>query len=371
LEEELVAQAAVGELRNLKRKNQRELIARRPAYKSRSVVEELLAESRRAPPTEGEEWASLALTVCHQLPFSEYSETVRADLLARTYAELASARRRSARWIAAKESLKEGFEHAKRGSRSGAVEGFLLQVEGAIEGDIGALADAENTLKRALECFNSAGETRLAAKVLVQLAYIWVDGDPLKSLEYLDEVAPLIPPFDKKLFLLAEINRIDCLLTLGSHRLALRRFSKLAELMEQFADPFLQLRRRFQAGRLLESFRRFPEADTIFREVIAEDLEQRSAKSLYLDLIYLFGSYVRRGDLAHAVEVCHDALRQLAFLELDSDSEKQMKALWSTLGRLAQQGAVEMKQVEKSKSFIRNQWKTTGGDALATKESAV
>ena len=29
-----------------------------------------------------------------------------------------------------------------------------------------------------------------------------------------------------------------------------------------------------------------------------------------------------------AVEVCHDAIRQLAFLELDSDSEKQMKALW-------------------------------------------
>jgi RNAse (barnase) inhibitor barstar len=141
--------------------------------------------------------------------------------------------------------------------------------------------------------------------------------------------------------------------------------------MEQFADPFLQLRRRFQAGRLLESFRRFPEADTIFREVIAEDLEQRSAKSLFLDLIYLFGSYVRRGDLAHAVEVCHDALEQLALLELDSDSEKQMKALWSTLGKLAQQGTVEMKHLEKSKRFIRNQWKAVGGDALATKESAV
>ena len=141
--------------------------------------------------------------------------------------------------------------------------------------------------------------------------------------------------------------------------------------MEQFADPFLQLRRRFQAGRLLESFRRFSEADTIFREVIAVDLEQRSAKSLYLDLIYLFGSYVRRGDLAQAAEVCRDALRHLAFLELDSDAEKQMKALWSTLGKLAQQGSVETKHLEKSMRFIRNQWKTAGGDALATKESAV
>lgn len=372
LEEELIAQAAVGDLRNLKRKNRKELIAKRPAYKSRAVVEELLAEARRSPiPLEGEEWAALALTACHQLPISEYSETLRADLVAQAYGELASARRRSARWIAAREALKEGFDHAKRGSQSGAVEGLLLAIEGAIEGDIGSLTNAENTLKRAVACFSSAGETRLVAKVLVQLAYIWIDADAHKSLEYLDTVAPLIPPFDKKLFILAEINRIDCLLTLGSHRLALRRFSRLAELMDQFADPFLQLRRRFQAGRLLEGFRRFPEADTIFREVIAADLEQRSTKSLYLDLIYLFGSYVLRGDLARAVEVCQDALRQLAILELDTASEQQMKGLWSTLGRLAQQGAVGMELIEKSRRFIRNQWKTAGGDELATKESAV
>jgi len=244
-------------------------------------------------------------------------------------------------------------------------------VEGAIEGDVGSLENAENALKRALDCFNSAGERRLSAKVLVQLAYIWIDADARKSLEYLDVVAPLIPPFDKRLLILAENNRIDCLLTLGSNRIALRRFSSIGELMDQFADPFLQLRRQFQAGRLLESFNRFSEADTIFREVIAADLEQRSVKSLYLDLLYLFGSYVLRGDLARSIEVCRDAIRQLDILELDEASEKQMKALWSTLGRLAQQGSVEITQIEKSRRFIRNQWKTVGGDALATKESSI
>jgi tetratricopeptide (TPR) repeat protein len=372
LEEELIAQAAVGDLRNLKRKNRRELIAKRPAYRNRAVVEGLLAEARQAPvPLEGEEWASLALTACHQLSSSQYSETLRADLLAQAYAELASARRRSARWGAASEALKEGFDHAKRGSQNGAIEGFLLQVKGAIEGDTGLLANAEETLKEALACFNSAGEKRLAAKVLVQLAYIWLDADAQKSLDYLDVVGPLIPSSDRKLFILAEINRIDCLLTLGSNRLALRRFSRLAELIDQFADPFLQLRRRFQAGRLLESFRRFSEADTIFREVIAADLEHRSTKSLFLDLIYLFGSYVLRGDLPGAVEICRDAIRQLAILELDSTSEQQMRGLWSSLGKFAQQGAVGMDVIEKSRRFIRSQWKTTGGDALATKESAV
>lgn len=372
LEEELLAQAAVGSLRSLNRKNQRELLAKRPEYRSRAVVEELVAEAKRAAaPQEGEEWANLALTACYQLSSSEFSEALRADLLAQAYAELASARRRSARWNAAKEALKEGFSHARRGSKSGTIEGLLLMVEGAIEGDVGSLENAENALKRALDCFNSAGERRLSAKVLVQLAYIWIDADARKSLEYLDVVAPLIPPFDKRLLILAENNRIDCLLTLGSNRIALRRFSSIGELMDQFADPFLQLRRQFQAGRLLESFNRFSEADTIFREVIAADLEQRSVKSLYLDLLYLFGSYVLRGDLARSIEVCRDAIRQLDILELDEASEKQMKALWSTLGRLAQQGSVEITQIEKSRRFIRNQWKTVGGDALATKESSI
>jgi tetratricopeptide (TPR) repeat protein len=371
LEKGLEALAAIGNLRGLNRKGRRELLVKRVTYRSREVIEELLGESRRADaPQEGEEWATLALTTCHQLP-EDYSESLRSDLLAQAYSELASARRRSARWNAAREALREGYEHARRGSRSGAIEGYLLTVEGAIEGDIGHLQAADDLIQRARICFSASSETRLDAKALVQLAYIWMEAEPLRSLNYLREVAPLIPPSDKRLFLLAESTRIDCLLTLGAIREALRRFSGLAELWDQFSDPFFQLRRRFMAGRILEGFRRFSEADAIFREVVAADLEQRSAKSLFLDLIYMFGSYVRRGDLSRAIDVCREALEQISILDLDEASEQQMKGLWASLRRYAQKGAVGLDVIEKSRRFIRSQWKTAGGDALATKESAV
>jgi tetratricopeptide (TPR) repeat protein len=372
LKERLIAQFAVGELRSVKRKNRREQIARKRIYRSRAVVEELLSEARRSSePSEGEEWATLALVACHQLPTTEFSETLRADLLAESCTELASARRRSARWKAAREALREGHEHASRGSRNPSIQGSLLAVEGAIEGDIGSLQDAELTLQRAKACFGAAGETRLAARTLVQLAYIWMDAEPLRSLDYLQDVASFIPSDDKRLFLLAESTRIDCLITLGSNREALRRFVNHAELWDQFADPFFQLRRRFMAGRLLEGFGYFAEADAIFREVIAADLEQRSTKSLFLDLLYLFGSYVRREDWPRAIEVCQDALRQLSVLDLDPDSEEQMRGLWSNLGRHAQKHAVGRVVVEKSRRFIRSQWRMARGDALATKESAI
>jgi hypothetical protein len=371
LEERLLAQAALGELKNLKRKARREQLAKKRVQKSRALVEELLAESRRSLPLDADEWANLALVASHQLSPTEFSAEVRSDLLAECYVELASARRRSARWNSAQEALKEGREHARQGSGSRAIEGSLLAIDGAIDDDQGALESADEKLRLARRCFEDSREPRLLARTLIQLAYIWMDADPNKSLEYLLLVGPFIPPDDKRLQILAESTRIDCLITLGSTAEALRRFMNLAEIWDQFADPFFQLRRRFMAGRLLEGLGYYMEADTMFREVIAVDLEERSTKALYLDLIYLFSSYIRREEYDLAIEVCNDALLQLNLLELDASSERQMRELWTGLKERSEQREVGLDLLARSRRFIRSQWRTMGGDALATKESAV
>lgn len=369
LEERLIAQAIVGDLKSLKQRARRERLTKLRGL-SRSVVEELLVASRSASPLEGEEWASLALLVCHQLSPEVYSEAVRADLLAETYSELASSRRRGARWNSAREALRLGQEQANRGSRNPVIVGLLLAIEGAIEGDVGELEKAEAILMQARSNFEKAGEHRLVARTLVQLAYVLMDAEPARSLTILQEGNGKIPETDKRLLLLAESTRIDCLVTLGDGAEAMRRFEALSDLWDQIADPFFQLRRRFFAGRLLESVGRYSEADSLFEQVIALDLEQRSTKSLFLDLVYLFGSFVRRGDLEKAVDVCHRAVRDLSVLDIEEDSLKPMRALWIGLGQRAQQGKVGLDLVLRSRHFIRNQWRA-GGDPLATKESAL
>jgi tetratricopeptide (TPR) repeat protein len=371
LEERLLAQATLGELKGLNRKRRREQLAKNRVVKSRALVEEILAESRRSLPLESEEWANLALVAAHQLSLSQFPATLRGDLLAECYVELASSRRRSARWNSAREAIKEGFEHARNGSLNRAIEGSLIAVDGAIDDDLGLLESADEKLRAARACFEAAGEQRLLARTLVQLGYIWMDADPERSLEYIRAVGPLIPQDDKRLQILAESTRIDCLVTLGFNAEALRRFTALAEIWDQFSDPFFQLRRRFMAGRLLEGLGRYTEADSMFREVIALDLEQRSTKALYLDLIYLFGSYIRRRDFVSAIEVCDDAIRQLDLLELDPSSENQMRELWAGLKERAGRKLVGMPLLKKSRRFIRSQWRTLSGDPLATKESAV
>ena len=370
LEERLLAQTVVGELKGLSRKARRDRLAKH-SRRSQALIAELLAESRLSSPLEGEEWANLALLVCHQLPDDQFTDRARADLLAETFTELASSRRRSARWTAAREALRLGFESAKRGSQNPTVEGLLLAVEGAIEGDIGDLHRADEVLTQARKNFEAAGERRLAARTVVQLAYVLMDAEPERSLALLQESGFTIPDNDKRLSLLAESTRIDCLITLGHCAEALRRFADLSDLWDQFADPFFQLRRKFMSGRLLEGLGHFEDADSLFNQVIAVDLEQRSTKSLFLDMIYLYGSYVKRGDLGKAMETCQRAIRDLGVLELETDSERQMRQLWNSLGKQAQQGKVSLETLLKARGFIRNQWRVMGGDLLATKESAV
>src|SRR5206468_11704335 len=128
---------------------------------------------------------------------------------------------------------------------------------------------------------------------------------------------PMIPATDRRLAMFAESIRVDALVTLGAAREAMRRFEALCELYDQFGDPFVQLRRRFTAGRLLEAVGRYDEADKLFNEVIAADLEQRSNKSFFLDLVYLLHSNLRRGDVAGSVSACERALAAISLLDLD------------------------------------------------------
>jgi hypothetical protein len=124
-------------------------------------------------------------------------------------------------------------------------------------------------------------------------------------------------------------------------------------------------------GRFLEAIELYKEADIIFREVIAADLDQRSIKAYFLDLAYLFGSYIRRDDGAGAVEVCNEALAQIDILELGNSAEEPIRDLWDGLKERAKRGAIKGNLVERSRKYIRSQWSFLRGDPLASKESAV
>jgi tetratricopeptide (TPR) repeat protein len=277
LEEWLESQTAWGEIRSLGTKARRDKIRLTRSLHTLGFLHALFEEgAAAASPAESEEIFYLALLLAGQLPAGKVSIEHKNDLCAECCAEIATAR----------DALKKGLEYAGKGSQSGVAEGKVLWIEGSLEDDLGNIEEAAKSLRRAVELFEAAAEPFFTSRALVLLAYVQIDVNPAESLRVIEQALSRIPDNNPRLVVFAEGIKIDCLMGLGAPQEALLRFKALKGLHEQFREPFIQLRRRFTAARILEHLGRQKKADSLFQEVIAADLEHGLVKNFFLDLVY-------------------------------------------------------------------------------------
>lgn len=366
VEERLEAEATWAEIRPLSTKARREKVRLTRTLHTLSFLDVLLKEGFTAStPAESEEIFYLALLVAGQLP-SEYSVELKNDLCAECCAEIANARRRLAKWPAARDALKKGSDFIERGSKDGSAEGRVLCVAGALEYDLGNIEEASKILRRTTELFEKAEETLLVSRTLAQLAYILIDFDSAESLRLVEQALALIPANNPRLVMFAEGIRVDCLLEIGAPEEALLRFSDLKDLHDQFREPFIQLRRQFTAARILEHLGRHQKAETLFQEVIAGDLEHGLMKDFFLDLVYLFGFYLRRGKTQEAIGVCRRAGQELSLVDdEDGNSEPardQMRMVWRHLEEEVRKGTVDLGATTVLRNYIKAHWRTPASE---------
>jgi tetratricopeptide (TPR) repeat protein len=367
LEEWLEAQAIWAEVRSLSPKAKRDKVRLTRSLHTLSFLEALLEEGGAAgAPTECEELFFLALLVAGQLPSPRFSVALKNDLCAECCAEVANARRRSAKWAAARDALKKGAEYAQKGSKNGIAEGKLLCVEGALEDDLGNSEEAAGILRQAAGIFEAAAQAFLLSRTFVQLAYILVDLDPTESLRVIDQALPLIPADNPRLILFAEGIKINCLISLGASQEALLRFNALKGFYEQFREPVIQLKRRVTAARILEHLGRAHRAESIFQEVIAGDLEHGLVKDFFLDLVYLLGFYLRRGQTSEAIALCRRAGQELSLLEDEEGSGEtardQMREVWRSLEEEVRKGTVGLGATTVLRNYIKAHWRTPASE---------
>src|SRR6185312_1077600 len=227
LEELLEAQVTWAEIRSLATKARREKVRLTRSLHTVSFLEVLLKEGAACAPAESEELFYLALLVAGQLPTPMFSIELKNDLCAECFAEIANARRRQAKWPAARDALKKGSDHVERGSRNGVAEGKVLCVSGALEDDLGNVEEAAKILRRAVGLFEAAAQTFLISRTFAQLAYVLADPAPEESLRAAEQSLALIPENSPRLVWLAEIIRVNCLITMGAPQEALLRFNDL------------------------------------------------------------------------------------------------------------------------------------------------
>lgn len=374
LEEWLEAQAAWIEAKSLTPKARRDKVRLTRALHTLGFLEVLLEEGASSNPAEGEEIFYLAWLVSQQLPSLKVSDAMRNDISAECLAEMANARRRLAKWNATRDAIKRGNEHAAKGSRNGVAEAKLLCVEGALEDDLGNIEGAAEILRRSVKLFEATGQIFLLSRTLTQLAYILVDLDAAESLRTVDKALPLIPGNNPRLSMFAEGIKIHCLISLGAPQEALVRFRSLKPIHEQFVEPFIQLRRRFNVARLLEYMGRTKKAEVVFQEVIAGDLEHGLVKDFYLDLVYLFGFYLRKGQATDAIAVCRRARQELTVLEDEEGSDKsardQMGTVWRNLEEEVKRGNVDLGATVVLKKYIRAHWRFPASDPPSFRPNA-
>jgi tetratricopeptide (TPR) repeat protein len=361
LEEWLDAYAAWAEIRSLGQKARRDKVRLARSLHTLAFLGVLVAAGTESTsPTESEELFYLALLVASQLPSPAFSLELKNDLCADCCTEIANARRRLSKWPAARDALKKANQYVERGKKDGIVEGKVLCIVAAVEADLGNLTEADKLLRRAISSFASAHQTFLKSKALTQLAYLLLDVEPAESLQVIEDCLASIPPGNPRLLVFAESIKIDCLMVLGAPGEALSRFSDLTPLYEQFREPFIQLRRRFTAARLLEHLDRPQKAERLFEEVIAADLEHGLVKDFFLDLAYLFGFFLRRGQVAQAVAVCQRAREELSLLDRDEEgaesAREQMRLVWRRLEEGVRKGTVELGATTVLRTYIKTHW---------------
>lgn len=366
LEEWLEAQAIWIEIRSLTHKARRDKIRLTRTLHTLSFLEVLLEEGTSATPAEAEEVFYLAWLVSQQLPSPRVSVELRNDLCAECCAEIANARRRLAKWPAARDVLRKGNEHVGKGSRNGVAEGKLLCVEAAVEDDLGNSEEAAVILRKAVGLFEEAGQTFLISRTLAQLANILADYDPAESLRAIGKSLSLIQDSNPRLVAYLEIMRMNCLVTMGAPHEALIRLNERKGLHEQFREPYIQLRRRYTAARILEHLGRHKRAEILLQEVIAGDLEHGLVKDFFLDLVYLFGFHLRKGQTSDAIAVCRRAGQELSLLDDEEGSgepaREQMRMVWRNLEEEVKRGTVDLGATVVLRNYIKAHWRFPASD---------
>jgi hypothetical protein len=89
-------------------------------------------------------------------------------------------------------------------------------------------------------------------------------------------------------------------------------------------------------------------------------------KDLFLDLVYLFGFHLRRGQTSEAIAVCRRASQELSLLDDEEGSGEsardQMRTVWRSLEEEVKRGTVDLGATTVLKNYIKAHWRTPASE---------
>jgi tetratricopeptide (TPR) repeat protein len=353
--EHLLARAEFAALRAQKRGAQKGRVIRSRACHTHAFLDVLL-EALRVPQAREEMkfLGNLAVLAVQGMNAKEGAAS-KNDRLAAIWMEIGNARRMNGEWHHAQTALRRAEDHLATGTGKPALAARRISILASLRTDQGECGEAMVLLEECRGIHEARSDWPLVARTLVQMAHCAVDHDPESGLGFLDQARVFLPPEDGTLRWLAESNRTECLVNLGRIAEALQSFGEAERLRTLHHRWGADLRSAFTAGRLLEALGRVQEAEVLFEETVAGDLERRLYKDALLDLLYVFGFHVRQGRPERAAEISLHALAEME--REDSAVHEQLRSVWGQLIEAAQEQALDDGMLAEAAGYLQAHWK--------------
>lgn len=290
----------------------REAIRTAPRYQLFGFADFLAEESRCAgfhDVARAQELAELSVEVSDALDPRIYLPSVVLDRQALSRAFLGNARRVAADLFGAERAFQDALFHLERGSESEIVRAEVLSLLGSLRIDQARYAEARRVLEECLDLFRQLGQRHEEGKVLFKLAKAYgEEGETKKATDTLAAAMPIIDEEgDDRLVVLVRHGLSWALVDAGDPLEALAVFEKAQYLYDRFQDdPWFQLRRTWQEGRIHAALGDPARAEPLFEEVRQAATERELPYELAMVNLELAVLHLDQGDTAKVQQLAEE-----------------------------------------------------------------
>lgn len=283
------------------------------------LVESLLRQSfeLRFRDPQAMRWLAYnAVQATESLPPEEYSSTLRSDLQARAWAELANAYRINGNLLEAAGAFERSRASLRQGSGDLRLLARLANLEASFRIPQGTLTEASQLLDRVYRLYMRLGDRHLAGRALISLGVcIEYQGQSLGALQILQQGLHLLDPDrDPSLRSIAQISALSARISCGNYRQAGELLLK-SGLRQAFASDQLNLLRiRWSEGKLMAGLNKLSRARNTLMGVRADFLDlglNLDAAFVVQDLLPLLQQQGKSGEMRRIARESYTSFREL------------------------------------------------------------
>jgi len=283
-----------------------------------------------------EELGLLALGLSDRLRAGLYGAEVIEDLRGRAWAHVANARRVRSDLAGADRAFVEARKHLRKGTQDPLETAVLLDLEASLRRDQRNLPEAGRLLRQAAGIFLSHGDPHRSGRSLVNLSTVhYFAGKLDEALALLRRSLDLIDvEQEPRLRLCAQHNLVFYLTEAGRIEEAREVYRETRPLYRDFAEPWVQNRRKWVRGRILRGLGRPGPAESLLLATrdgfLAEGIPYDTAL-VSLEIAMLYAEQGRTAELKQlaaemvpifsSLHIHREALAALAFLAQAIESE--------------------------------------------------